>query len=475
MSEHAWTRPNERAPLSIRRLQGSRSWQQSAQAAWVARWDVPAWAALMAWVSFSLPGREGPASANGLDIIAVAKLMIRVAALGWFGLLIYWRAYVLNAGVTRRLISVPLLPYFIYVLWAGLSTAWSPLKVVTVGQWLGLVALLLMAQVIAYRVQDKGRVITWPAVLESTAWILAGYSTFVLIIHLLAPGMSGLNRSISLEGHNGMFHPTAVGAAASLGLVWSMSSFARYGSAVRWWFWLIVLLHLSTLYLSNSRAALAMAATCTLIYFILFCTLHVRSFVFLLLGSFCLIMVVLDPGFLVAEKSLGGVAQYLSRGQTIDQVRAVSGREEMWSAVWEEYLTSPVLGHGYFVTSGDGSIYVWGSFANHDAHNIILQTLASTGLIGGCLFIWAIWRSGQALWLQFGSDIEACPVNRDVRRLLLLLAVWFAGWTQGCTSFFGPVRPESVVFFVAMGVLAGLSTLSASPTFLEPNERGTVA
>lgn len=149
---------------------------------------------------------------------------------------------------------------------------------------------------------------------------------------------------------------------------------------------------------------------------------------------------------------------YIKRGQSIEQLRGISGRAELWQAVWQEFEKSPALGHGYFITSANGRLDVWDGPANHDAHNLILQVLVSTGVIGGAMLIWALGSIVVGLLQLFRLQPRpfAAYDGSDVFfRLSCVVMLWYAGWCQGCASFLGPVRPESVVFFLLLGVLAG--------------------
>jgi O-antigen ligase len=171
----------------------------------------------------------------------------------------------------------------------------------------------------------------------------------------------------------------------------------------------------------------------------------------LLAGGLIVGYVLWDPGFEAAQRAAGSSLRYLSRGQDVAQIRAASGRLEMWSAIWNEYLASPIIGHGYFVTSRTGKLEVWNILANHTAHNIYLQVLATTGLVGMLIFALAMCGLAGRLSALRRGDLFA-------RRFLWLIAfvsIWFFGWSLGCVSFVGPVRSESVVFFTLLGLAVG--------------------
>ncbi|MEM6776077.1 MAG: O-antigen ligase family protein [Planctomycetota bacterium] len=356
-------------------------------------------------------------------------------------------------------------PWFWFIGWSFVTIAWSPLTTVSFAQWLGLLALLLMAQAIRDRLRTPvcAHPGAWTAprlsphsVVSCLYFITTTYSLAVLVVHFLAPELSGLDRSISIDGSNGLVHPTAAGATGSLGLVLVLNRFFHHRQGASAGTAVALLIHLGILVLSNSRSALATIAAVSMIFFIWATTKPTKATAMVLLGVFCFAILVLDPGLELINIVFGDVSSYIQRGQSIDQLKAVSGRSEIWAAVWEQYLDAPIVGHGYFVTSADGQLDVWDGPANHDAHNVALQVLVSTGLIGMLLFSWSVlaaWiHTVKLMWSHkdFTEGMEKVPF------FLLVVSAWFAIWSQGCVTFLGPIRPESVVFFCLLGVTLGL-------------------
>jgi O-antigen ligase len=435
-------------------------------------------ASLLALVSFSLPGREVPDSASSLDFIALIKVAIRIGVVTWFGTMLLQEIYAqvlervargkgspANYLFTLKWTSPILVPWMAYAGWSFLSLMWTPLKSVSAGQWLGLAAMLLFAQVIYMRTSQKSRssgstdrsqnhiVLPWHLIISQIGWVLFFYSLFVLIIHLVAPQHSGLDRDIFQKGNDGVVQPTAAGATASLGLVLAVVMLSLRGLKGQTWLVATCLVHAPVLIFSVSRAALATAVLCILLSCTLLLGRQVRGLLIAAIGLVMLVAVLIDPGFELLGKAIQGTSQYVQRGQTSAQLRAVSGRAEMWEAIWKEIAKSPLVGHGYFVTSEAGQFLMWGSRANHDAHHVFLQVLVTTGLIGALLFTWAllvaVYRLTRLLWRSpQGSN------TRNLGWLLLILGVWYLGWGQGCTTFVGPIRPESVLFFASLGLLA---------------------
>jgi len=459
------------------------------------RWDVLVAAALMSLISFSLPERQSPDGSSGLDLIALIKLSIRFLVIAWFGSILLLtcfsslstRAKRLNRPIADivgdfawrgRWTDRILAPWWCFAAWSLVTVLWSPRFTVSLGQWLGLVGVLSFAQVISDR-YSQTRSFPWQNLAKQLNIVFAIYSSMVLTAHTLAPSVSGLNRSISFDvGSSGLFHPTAVGATSSLGLTFVGVLFLKrvvenIPVALG-----MMTIHMVALYYSESRAALAMASVVGIICLIFLMSRAMRAS-FLLLGGIGLMgLVVLDPGFQLASSRINDVSEYVQRGQTADQLREVSGRAELWELIWEEFKTSPVIGHGYFTTSSTGKLNVWGATTSEDAHNVGLQVLVSTGVVGGIIFVWALLvsfshlvrslvsmaliqisqldnRSLRNSTLFRGDETAFYPeVIGDFVSFTLVVVIWFLGWSQSCVSFLGPIRPEVVAFFAILGLVS---------------------
>jgi O-antigen ligase len=105
-------------------------------------------------------------------------------------------------------------------------------------------------------------------------------------------------------------------------------------------------------------------------------------------------------------------------------------------------------------------IEVWFIVDNHTAHNILLQILVGTGIIGMVLFLLALGALARAFLSLRHGDRSA----REVFAMLVITAVWYLGWSTLCESFMGPVRSESVFFYTFVGLgLGQLSRIEAYP------------
>jgi len=104
-------------------------------------------------------------------------------------------------------------------------------------------------------------------------------------------------------------------------------------------------------------------------------------------------------GRLVAILASGGLAVALVAGlssvegdrfQAVDQFTQTS-RLAIWGVAGTDFLQHPILGTGFGAFRMGVSRFI-PELGNVDAHNIILQTLAETGIIGFIIFFTTMWR-----------------------------------------------------------------------------------
>jgi O-antigen ligase len=411
-------------------------------------WGIPP-------LAFTKPGTE---LQNGFDSVDAAKLAIffglcllavYCVATMWYRNATWWRFW-------------PMAGMIAYACFGLASVVWSPLPSVTIDKAgsLGMLCLLSIAiGCLATRRESIERVI-W-----HLSASLAVFSGFIFLMYLYDPVMAGLDRLLIHTGGDGLIHPTASGSTASLGLL--VLIIAKYWFRFDWGKGLIeiaMLIHLPILVLSNSRMSiLALLVTAGPILLQNTKSIHKAA----LLGIAALstmVVIVVDPGLIGIGSSLAPLGDYVTRGQSGAELEQASGRGEMWEAIWAEFLKSPILGHGYFVTSETGAVEVWFIKTNHLAHNIFLQVMATTGLVGLAIFLGAM----ALLFFAVRKLARVEGIPRLVSQTSLVFAVWYFIWCQLADGFLGPVRPESLVFFVGCGLILAqipaVSELENSPS-----------
>jgi O-antigen ligase len=351
-----------------------------------------------------------------------------------------------------------LFPWGLYIGWAIVSAFWSPLKAVSLGQAFGLMVQVMLAYVLALRCADLEGA---SKILYHLSMALMAYNAATLTVFSISPELSGLTRVILGEAHWGMYHPTAVGAAASLGIVILLGARLLWGWRwTRTWLAPAVLIHAVPLWLAANRMAILLGAVTAMLFLFLFSR---RLFASGVVAAVCIAAVgyiTFDPGLEMIDRMFGAASTYAMRGETSEHLRTVTGRTELWEMIWEEVRKSPLVGHGYFVTSEIGELDVWDAPSNKTAHNLFLQVLVSTGAIGTALFIWALIQPLANCCKSLRFD----PSNRKLAAFLGLLGIWYFLWGFLNEAFMGPVQPEAVVFFTLLGLAVGIFSSTRQTT-----------
>src|ERR1044071_7043124 len=102
-----------------------------------AGWLLGAGIWVLTAVTINPQEREAASEIDSLDALALAKVIVRIAALGMLGylLLVHWN------DKDRQPAARLFLPLAVYWCWSLISTAWSPLRTVSLGQLLSLLTM----------------------------------------------------------------------------------------------------------------------------------------------------------------------------------------------------------------------------------------------------------------------------------------------------------------------------------------------
>jgi O-antigen ligase len=391
------------------------------------------------------------------QLLSNVKIFLRLSVLAIMGATLFR----LGSHPRHRKSIGYMLPFWVFASWALLSAVWSPLRQTTLGQAVSLFTLVSLASVIA--IKWSGERAT-SAVLCCLALGTSACCILLLLCHVLLPAAGAMTRN-----HGGLLHPTSAGATASLGLIIVLASRLLWS-----WGWArrlclpACLAYTAVLLISTNRLALVLALGLGLLMVLSFSDRFWFTAAVVVFSVLAAAYLVLDPGLELAAESSRTMTGYAGRDQSVEELSTLSGRYEMWEAMWASFAESPWIGHGYFVTSSTGELFVWYEWGNWTAHNLCLQLLVTTGIIGTTIFLGGI--------LRLGSLVLAGALRRQVdwrtTAFLSVVAVWYLCWGLLNESIAGPLQPESVVFYACLGIAAGaagsassasLQTASASP------------
>ncbi|MCM2375145.1 O-antigen ligase family protein [Aporhodopirellula aestuarii] len=425
--------------------------------AWVGSLPIAAWISpilicmwMLMYSTFSPPedykaSQYGTKSILPASVLSLNKLTTRVTAIGIlsFAVLSLWK-HPRRDRVLRRMF-----PLILFTMYGFASVAWSADRGISLKQVISFAILIVLGYIIALvwrSDRDSERMFFH---LSMGLFLLA---LLLLIIHFAIPSVGALTKRSS-----GIFHSTSASSASGLGVMVTLGLRLLWNS--RWSrFWpLILATHLAVLLVAGNRLSVLITGLVALA--MIACYAH-RGF----LAGAVLAVSIIVTGYLVVDARLDGfyevadsVGIYAKQGQSKKELSSLSGREEMWTKMWKSYWDSPLLGHGYFVTSKTGRMYVWYEWGNWTAHNFWLQALTTTGAIGLSLLVTGIGWIGLGLYRGYRQVANS---SRSTA-MIGFISLWYFGWGFLNSSFIGPLAPESVVFSVLIGVATSIACQAA--------------
>ena len=388
---------------------------------------------LLAEISFSQPGRSAALDVGGLDALALAKLAIRLIAIAAFSVIIL-RTHTLPRATVMLYRCTPLL---IFAAWTVTTCLWSGLKTVSLGHALECVMLALLtivAGIVCWTEHDL-EIVLCNVVLMTLALMLA---MLVINADLIATGLRPAK----------YMQPNNMAGVAACGLITLLASRLLWGW--RWThklLWPAGLIFATAIITARSRSVLIVTSVAVLP---LLWSLGRKTIPVVVVA----VMGLVAAGWPYSQTVSNlpqSVESYLMRGQTMEDAYTVSGRTEVWDIAIKSFLESPLFGHGYYLMTSTGTMYVWGAQRWQTAHNIYLHVLSGTGLIGFFLLAWALFfvLSPLARYLKARTRV------RKVALFVFLLVAWYLALGFFELSFGGPIDPEVVLFFLILGIAAG--------------------
>ncbi|MFY9477948.1 MAG: O-antigen ligase family protein [Aquabacterium sp.] len=393
-------------------------------------------AALLTVIYFTLDLtlRQGLVQGGGADAQSIVKGMIGIFLFG-FGLF----------NGLQRVFRHPILGlFFIYAGYAAFSASYSSTMALAVGSGLTLLGIVFVVAKTA--TEDKTGVMRLWTYIYAAAALAA-----VLSLGLLAavPNMArdfsdpGAFRLRGITGNANSLGPMmAVGFLISLLMI-------KCAPTPRWkWIHRFSALALITaLAITNSRATIiGLAGSLAMSFFITHQMGIIGVLLLLMVGTMAMAMM-LNPDLLAGV--LGVFAELFSRSGSVQELTSLTGRSSIWDACFLLIKEKPFAGYGL------GSVRVelpkvfydqWGNSAA-TAHNFLLESMISVGLIGTLPLVVMLVMMTAGLWRYVGSGAKAYGLDLQERAMALCaFQILCMFWIQSMVerSFSGMASPTTV-------------------------------
>lgn len=298
---------------------------------------------------------------EGADWQSFLKLGIYSVATIWGFLALRERA---------RLLHFPYWALGAFATLALLSVSYSPVPLFTFYAAVTFSGLFMFSLAATERLPEA--TLVQCVVVATAAHVLIALCLLALAPDLAIDPRFAHSRLTRLEGVSG--HPNVLGWTASLLVIALLLLYRNHG--------LSTLAFLSLLMPGLAALALTWSRTSMVALALTLLAITVRRRLVPLIGLvFVSVVVILLTTSLDSGVSVTDLARWLSRSGDPQEVLQVTGRTTIWATGIREYFERPILGVGY------GAIRELAAGRLGTAHNLLLDTLLTTGLVGVALLL----------------------------------------------------------------------------------------
>lgn len=268
-------------------------------------------------------------------------------------------------------LSAPVILFFLYSLYAGISTLYSPEPMQTAWKSFELLVVLMFG--LSLYQGCRNNPMNAVSLVNGLVYIAFALCLMSIVGGIVAPehawrdwGLLGLGER-SMAGVAPMINPNMLGQLGAIVFLIGIAGWFRLKESFRKGLLLVLFAGLSTLFLAYSRTSIV---STVIIMIVLLALMRKASLLTLFLPFFAMASIFFADSFL----------SYLSRGQSTEEFMSMSGRIGMWEAAIESWKENIWFGGGFFV----GHKYV----QNESGHflattdNTYIETLVNLGVFG---------------------------------------------------------------------------------------------
>lgn len=363
---------------------------------------------------------------------------------------------VLSAKIAAKVWKLPLLAFLGFCFFAIASSAFSPLKALSLYKAM---QILMDAALVIVACSELIRARKPELIVNVTVAMLSILLFVVVLGGILVPDLAlAANQGAlgaSLRGVVPDIHPNELGLMAAIGLVVGVIRSANISSSLRVRFFWVALALLSgvVLFLAQARTSLAGALLALVLAGLL-----IKKLRWLAAGAFGSVLA-LFVYYQFIGSSLGvedTVGHYVTRGTSTEQLQSLSGRTGLWEIGWRMFEDAPFFGHGY----GAGVRVAGMAYGLPDGmnmHSSHMQVLVDMGAVGYAAWLVFVISTFAVVFKVMRKSIHF-PADRylAVEGMLVVFVIIFR-------SFLGHVlvsHQQNLMIFFAVYIYAMVKLVS---------------
>ncbi len=219
------------------------------------------------------------------------------------------------------------------------------------------------------------------------------------------------------------------------------------------------------LILTNSRGAIVATLAAMVMMMVTTPRRRLRRFALLVLVA----VIGLSVAYFLSEAGSSQLEAFVNRGQTTEQVLSLSQRTTLFDIGMDYFAQKPIFGHGYMIP---GTLlrthFEW---AGH-AHNVALEIMMSTGLVGLATFLTLVLVIIRGMYLGLKTSTgRFTGLPAEGAALITMILV------QGVISdgFAGPVGWEVGILMLTVIIADMGRQWRMHPTMIESTEETALA
>jgi len=268
-------------------------------------------------------------------------------------------------------LSAPVILFFLYSLYAGISTLYSPEPMQTAWKSFELLVVLMFG--LSLYQGCRNNPMNAVSLVNGLVYIAFALCLMSIVGGIVAPehawrdwGLLGLGER-SMAGVAPSVNPNMLGQLGAMVILVGISGFLRITKEYRIGSAFVIAVGLASLLLAYSRTSIIS-------------TIIFSAFILFLLRKTSILVLLIPLGAIIGVLMAEPFMTYLARGQSAEQFASMSGRTYMWDAALNAWELSPWFGHGYYV--GHKYVVLGGGRFLETADNTYVETLVNLGVMG---------------------------------------------------------------------------------------------